>query len=190
MRRRFDARMIQPGWRIRERDFYGQRRGNFDGTHAIAFAVALDGVAIAEKEMRSLLVDAQQYGIASRNFLHVEIAAMRTIVDGQDSAMHRRDTNDSDHRLYGQLDVFVPVYEATFDLNNPCLPAELFSPHPVGKHSDARPQGGKAQIVEFHFNDLDLQHVSYFRCAHFNRSGRTIYERRNDVGPGALPSRM
>src|SRR3981189_3173571 len=61
MRRRFDARMIQPGWRLPDRHSYGQRRGNFDGTHAVAFAVALEGVETPEEEMRSLLVDAQQY---------------------------------------------------------------------------------------------------------------------------------
>src|ERR1700737_2120805 len=190
MRRRFDARMIQPRWRLLKRDFYGERRGNFDRTHAIAFAVALDSVAIAEKEMCSLLVDAQQYCIACRNFLHVQIAAMRTIVDGQDGAMHRRDTNDTDHRLYGQLEVFVPVYETILDFNDPCLPAELLSPHPIGKHSDAWPQGGEAQIVEFHFSDLDLQHVTDFRPAYFNRSGRTIDERKSDVSLGQLLSEM
>src|SRR6202048_3601539 len=190
MRRRFDARMIQPRWRLLERDLYGQRRSNFDGSHAIAFACAVNGVAIADEGMCPLLVDAQQYCIACRNFLHVQIAAMRTIVDGQDGAMHRRDTNDTDHRLYGQLEVFVPVYETILDFNDPCLPAELLSPHPIGKHSDAWPQGGKAQLVEFHFSDLDLQHVTDFRPAYFNRSGRTIDERKSDVSLGQLLSEM
>src|SRR5260370_6997373 len=139
MGRRFDARMIQPGWRLLERDLYGQRRSNFDGSHAIAFTVALNGVAIAEKEMCSLLVDAQQYCVACRNLLHVKIAAMRTIVDGQDGAMHRRNTNDTDHRLYVQLDGSFSVYETIFAFNAPSLPAALLTPHPTPKPSHSCP---------------------------------------------------
>src|SRR6202011_5991162 len=103
MRRGLDARMIQSRRRFPERYLYRQRRGNFDGPHAVAFAVALDGVAIAEEEMRALLIDAQRNRIAAGNLLHVQIAAVGTIVDGQDRAMHRRDADDTDHRLYRQL---------------------------------------------------------------------------------------
>src|SRR3984893_17922252 len=51
MRRRLDARMIQPCRRLFQRHLHGQGCGNLDGAHAIAFAVALNRVAIAEKEM-------------------------------------------------------------------------------------------------------------------------------------------
>src|SRR6202011_2147713 len=80
--------------------------------------------------------------------------------------------------------------ETILDLNNPCLPAELLSPHPIGKHSDAWPQGGKAQLVEFHIDDFDFQHVTDFRPAYFNRSGRTVDERKSHVSLGQLLSEM
>ena len=139
-------------------------------------------MAIAEKEMCSWLVDAQQHGIACRNFLNIKIAAMRTVVDREDSAMHRRDPNNSDHWLYWKLQVLVPVHQVTLHLNNSRLSAELFSPHPIGEHSDARPQSRKTQIAEFHFKDLDVQNVPDFRSPHFDRAGCTIYEGKSDVG--------
>ena len=136
--------------------------------------------------MCSCLVDAQQHGIACRNFLNIEIAAMRTVVDREDSAMHRRDPNDSDHRLYRQLQVLVPVHQVILHLDDPRLSAEFFSPHPIGKHSDARPQRRKTQIAELHLKDLDVQHVADFRSPHFDRAGCTIYERQRDVGLGSV----
>src|SRR5450631_4543734 len=76
MGRSLDARMIQPGGRLLQRYLHGQGCVNLDGHHAITFAVALNGVTIAEKEMRAFPVDAQQHGIAGGDLLHVKIAAM------------------------------------------------------------------------------------------------------------------
>ena len=56
---------------------------------AIAFAVAPNRVAIAEKETCALPIEAQQYGIACGDLPHVEIAAMRPVMDGQDGAPSR-----------------------------------------------------------------------------------------------------
>src|SRR5579871_1798827 len=116
MRWRLDARMIQARRRLLQRHLDSQGRCNLDSAHTIAFAVALNRVAVAQEEMGALLIDAQGDSIASGDFLDVEIAAMRPIIDGQDCAMHWRNADDSDHRLNRQLQVFVPVYEAVFDL--------------------------------------------------------------------------
>src|SRR5258708_2131535 len=82
------------------------------------------------------------------------------------------------------------MHDAIPDLDDPRLPAEFLSPHPIGEHSDPRPQRGKAQIAELHLDDLDPQHVADFRPAYLDRSGRAIDERESDVRLGQLLSEM
>src|SRR5260221_11791606 len=115
---------------------------------------------------------------------------MRPVIEGQDGAVHRRDPNDANHRLDRQLKVFVPINMAVFDLDNPRLPAEFLPPDPIGEHADAGPEGGKAEIVELHLDDFDVQHVASFRAPHLDRAGGTVDERHGDVSLRQLLSEM
>ena len=88
--RRLDARPGQPRRRRRQRDAHLELGRDLDRAHADALAVALDGVAVAEEQMRAVVVDAEHHLVAGGDLLDVEIAAMRAVVDGQHRAVHRR----------------------------------------------------------------------------------------------------
>src|ERR1700716_4140804 len=82
---------------------------------------------------------------------------MRTIVDGQDRAMHRRDTDDTDHRPYRQIEVFVPAYETILDFNDPRLPAHSLRPTqsgniPMPGHKAVKPRLSSSILTISTFN--------------------------------------
>ncbi len=82
------------------------------------------------------------------------------------------------------------MHPAVLDLYHPGLAAELLAPDPVGKHADAGPQRGEAELVQFHVDDLHLQHVAGLRAADLDRSGRAVDKGKGDIGLGQLLPEM
>ena len=95
------------------RQFRAQRedRCDFRGAHSVAFAVPLHGVTIAGEKMRAVLVHAHPDRTADRDLLDVEIAAVSSVVDGENRAVNRRDADDADHRSNRNLDAVAPMHD-------------------------------------------------------------------------------
>ena len=133
---------------------------DFNGAHAVAFSVALQGVHIAEIQVRTLMEYGHHEPIPFGYLLHIDIATVHAVVDGQHTTGGGGNPDDPDHGFGLEFQGITPVHDAVFDSDVAVLNPELFFADPIGKNADARPQCRKAQAVHADIENVNDQHLT------------------------------
>src|SRR6185437_6619672 len=115
---------------------------------------------------------------------------MRTIVDGEHRPVHRRDSDDADHRTHRDFQGVAPVHHAVGDFHHLRVMAEFLLSYPIRKHADAWPERREAQPLKLHVEDVDAQHVAGFRAHDLDRAGGAIHEGHSHISWGQLLAEM
>jgi len=149
---------------------------DFYCSHSIALGIPLQGVHIPEVKVCALVEYREHDAVAVGDFLNVEVAAVRTVVDRQRAAGCRGDADHADHRFGFELQFVAPVHDAVFDDNVAVLDAEFLFPTPVRKDADPGPKCGVAQAMHADFDHVDDHHVPGLRAAQPDGAGGGIDE--------------
>ncbi|MEO8631406.1 MAG: hypothetical protein ABI612_25425 [Betaproteobacteria bacterium] len=87
----------------------------------------------------------KHHAIGVSDFLHIQVASVHAVVDGQGAAGDRR---DADYRFGFELERIASMHHAVLDADVAILNAEFFLAYPVGKNADAGPQPGLTSAMK------------------------------------------
>src|SRR6202453_198729 len=151
---------------------------HFGSPAANAFAVALQRVTVAHVKLRPVVLDRKKDRVAGADFLHIEIAAVRAVVNGQYSAMNRSYAKHADHRLNWKFARRIPVNKSVRHFHRAFMDPEFLPPPPVWKHADSGQKRGVTYVVEFHLVDRHGERLSAARSCDGEGTRRGIDERK------------
>src|SRR5207253_11482076 len=125
-------------------------------------------------QMAAVLEDGNAHGVAVRDLLDIEMSATGSVVDGEHAAGDRGHADDPDHRLGRELQRVAPMDDPLLVADVSVLQPKFFAPDPIRENADTWPQGGEAQAVDAHLDDLDRWHVAWLSPANADWPGRRV----------------